>query len=105
MTGSYAITSPQYKGLEIYLSCNFFCWSSEVHHLISSLSVSTILPYDMLMRELDVTNVRELEDFLINECMYVIKWADCMSQLDKKHRKEVEERVEERKKTLSFKVC
>lgn len=30
------------------------------------------LPYDQLMQELDVTNVRELEDFLINECMYVV---------------------------------
>ncbi|PNY09976.1 cop9 signalosome complex subunit 7-like protein [Trifolium pratense] len=29
-----------------------------------------VLPYDQLMQELDVTNVRELEDFLINECMY-----------------------------------
>ncbi|KAK6918651.1 hypothetical protein RJ641_017073 [Dillenia turbinata] len=29
-----------------------------------------VLPYDQLMHELDVTNVRELEDFLINECMY-----------------------------------
>ncbi|KAG9139787.1 hypothetical protein Leryth_023275 [Lithospermum erythrorhizon] len=33
-----------------------------------------------------------------------IKWADSMSQLDKMHRKEVEERVEEMKKTLSFKA-
>jgi hypothetical protein len=24
------------------------------------------------MQELDVTNVRELEDFLINECMYAV---------------------------------
>lgn len=24
------------------------------------------------MQELDVSNVRELEDFLINECMYVV---------------------------------
>ncbi|CAF2117177.1 unnamed protein product [Brassica napus] len=29
-----------------------------------------VLPYDTLMAELDVTNVRELEDFLINDCMY-----------------------------------
>ncbi|RWW03157.1 hypothetical protein GW17_00033709 [Ensete ventricosum] len=29
-----------------------------------------VLPYDQLMEELDVSNVRELEDFLINECMY-----------------------------------
>lgn len=31
-----------------------------------------VLPYDQLMQELDVTNVRELEDFLINECMYAV---------------------------------
>ncbi|KAL1322607.1 hypothetical protein HN51_067614 [Arachis hypogaea] len=112
-----------------------------------------VLPYDQLMQELDVTNVRELEDFLINECMYAgivrgkldqlrrcfevqfaagrdlrpgqlgsmihtlsnwlstsenllvsiqekIRWADSMSEVDKKHRKEVEEKVEEVKKSL-----
>ncbi|CAI0548400.1 unnamed protein product [Linum tenue] len=134
-----------------------------------------VLPYDKLMQELDVTNVRELEDFLINECMYSgivrgkldqlrrclevwdfgnfltaflvlynvqvqfaagrdlrpgqlgnmlhtlsdwlttsdnllvsiqekIKWADTMSEADKKHRKDVEDRVEEVKKSLSLKV-
>ncbi|XP_050270111.1 COP9 signalosome complex subunit 7-like isoform X3 [Quercus robur] len=111
------------------------------------------------MQELDVMNVRELEDFLINECMYAgivrgkldqlrrcfevqfaagrdlrpgqlgsmiqtlsnwlatsdnllisiqekIKWADSMSELDKKHRKEVEDRVEDVKKSISLKaVC
>ncbi|VVA89568.1 unnamed protein product [Arabis nemorensis] len=115
-----------------------------------------VLPYDTLMVELDVTNVRELEDFLINECMYAgivrgkldqlkrcfevpfaagrdprpgqlgdmlhtlsnwlntsenllvsiqdkIKWADNMSEMDKKHRKEAEESVEEMKKSLSMK--
>ncbi|GKU88493.1 hypothetical protein SLEP1_g2752 [Rubroshorea leprosula] len=109
------------------------------------------------MRELDVTNVRELEDFLINECMYAgivrgkldqlrrcfevqfaagrdlrpgqlgnmiqtlsswlatsdnllitiqekIKWADTMSELDKKHGKDIEDRVEEVKKSLSHKA-
>ncbi|KAK2444398.1 COP9 signalosome complex subunit [Trifolium repens] len=29
-----------------------------------------VLLYGQLMQELDVPNVRELEDFLINECMY-----------------------------------
>ncbi|GAA0159977.1 hypothetical protein LIER_16635 [Lithospermum erythrorhizon] len=125
--------------------------------VLTLAETNKILPYDMLMRELDVSNVRELEDFLINECMYVgivrgkldqwrrcfevqfaagrdlrpgqmgsmidtldnwlttsenllvtiqdkIKWADSMSQLDKMHRKEVEERVEEMKNTLSFKA-
>lgn len=31
-----------------------------------------VLPYSQLMLALDVTNVRELEDFLINECMYAV---------------------------------
>ncbi|XP_020085406.1 COP9 signalosome complex subunit 7 isoform X1 [Ananas comosus] len=112
-----------------------------------------VLPYDQLMQELDVSNVRELEDFLINECMYSgivrgkldqlrrcfevqfaagrdprpeqlsnmiqtltswlgssdsllhsiqekIKWADMMSEANKKHRKEVEDRVEDVKKSI-----
>ncbi|KAK9013867.1 hypothetical protein V6N11_041859 [Hibiscus sabdariffa] len=116
-----------------------------------------VLPYDHLMLELDVTNVRELEDFIINECIYAgivrgkldqmrrcfevqfasgrdlrpgqlgsmiqtlsnwlgtsdnllisiqekIKWADTMSESDKKHRKDVEDRVEEVKKSISVKV-
>lgn len=33
-----------------------------------------------------------------------IKWADSMSEMDKKHRKEAEEGVEEVKKSLSMKV-
>ena len=33
-----------------------------------------------------------------------IKWADNMSEMDKKHRKEAEEGVEELKKSLSMKV-
>lgn len=34
-----------------------------------------------------------------------INWADTMGEMDKKHRKETEDRVEEVKKTLSMKVC
>ncbi|KAL6008430.1 COP9 signalosome complex subunit 7 [Asimina triloba] len=101
-----------------------------------------VLPYDQLMLELDVSNVRELEDFLINECMYAvqfaagrdlrpdqlgsmiqtlttwlttsdnlllsiqekIKWADTMGEADRKHRKEIEERIEEVKKTLKMRL-
>ncbi|XP_048228400.1 COP9 signalosome complex subunit 7 isoform X2 [Ricinus communis] len=126
------------------------------HELAMMFVLFQVLPYDQLMQELDVTNVRELEDFLINECMYAgivrgkldqlrrcfevqfaagrdlrpeqlgnmlqtlsnwlstsenllvsiqekIKWADTMSELDKKHRKDVEDKVEEVKKTLSLK--
>ncbi|GAB4861975.1 COP9 signalosome complex subunit 7, variant 2 [Ancistrocladus abbreviatus] len=125
--------------------------------LLTLAESSKVLPYDQLMQELDVTNVRELEDFLINECMYVgivrgkldqlrrcfevqfaagrdlrpgqlgsmiqtlsnwlttsdnlllaiqekIKWADTVSELDKKHRKEVEDKVEEVKKSLAHKA-
>ncbi|XP_010540218.1 PREDICTED: COP9 signalosome complex subunit 7-like isoform X2 [Tarenaya hassleriana] len=124
--------------------------------VLTLAETNKVLPYDSLMQELDVTNVRELEDFLINECMYAgivrgkldqlkrcfevqfaagrdlrpgqlgnmmltlsnwlntsenllvsiqekIKWADKMGEFEKKHRKEVEERVEEVKKSLSMK--
>ncbi|KZV43505.1 cop9 complex subunit 7a [Dorcoceras hygrometricum] len=125
--------------------------------VLTLAETNKVLPYDTLMQELDVTNVRELEDFLINGCMYVgilrgkldqlrrcfevqfaagrdlrpeqlgsmietlakwlstsdnllvsiqekIKWADSMSEVHKKHTKEVDERVEEMKKALSLKV-
>ncbi|TYK24720.1 cop9 complex subunit 7a [Cucumis melo var. makuwa] len=125
--------------------------------VLTLAETNKVLAYDQLMQELDVTNVRELEDFLINECMYAgivrgkldqlrrcfevqfaagrdlrpgqlgnmirtlsnwlttsdnllvsiqekIKWADNMSELDKKHRKDVDDRVEEVKKSLSLKV-
>ncbi|RAL48986.1 hypothetical protein DM860_001306 [Cuscuta australis] len=125
---------------------------------VLTLAESTkVLPYDLLMNELDVTNVRELEDFLINDCMYVgivrgkldqlrrcfevqfaagrdlrpgqlgsmlhtltdwltisdnllisikekIKWADTMSEMGTKHKKEMEEKIEEVKKSMSFKA-
>ncbi|GJX48327.1 COP9 signalosome complex subunit 7-like protein isoform X1 [Tanacetum coccineum] len=124
--------------------------------MLTLAEANKVLPYDVLMQELDVVNVRELEDFLINECMYVgivrgkldqqrrcfevqfaagrdlrpgqlgnmihtlsdwlgtsdnllitiqekIKWADTMSELDKKHKKENEERLEEAKNVLSLK--
>nr|XP_043624078.1 COP9 signalosome complex subunit 7-like isoform X2 [Erigeron canadensis] len=124
--------------------------------VLTLAEATKVLPYDVLMHELDVVNVRELEDFLINECMYVgivrgkldqlrrcfevqfaagrdlrpgqlgnmlhtlsdwlstsdnllitiqdkIKWADTMSELDKKHKKENEERLEEVKNALSLK--
>ncbi|KAL2330069.1 hypothetical protein Fmac_017650 [Flemingia macrophylla] len=114
-----------------------------------------VLSYDQLMQELDLTSVRELEDFLIHECIYAgivrgkldqlqrcfgvqfsacrdsrpaqlghmiqilshwlskseilvasiqenIKWADNTSEIVKKHRKEVEERVKEVKKSVKF---
>ncbi|KAK4849025.1 hypothetical protein QYF36_019944 [Acer negundo] len=124
--------------------------------VLTLAETNKVLPYDQLMQELDVINVRELEDFLINECMYAgivrgkldqlkrcfevqfaagrdlrpgqlgsmiqtlsnwldtsdnlllsiqekIKWADTMNELDKKHRKDVEDKVEEVKKSLSQK--
>ncbi|KAK9065440.1 hypothetical protein SSX86_014839 [Deinandra increscens subsp. villosa] len=125
--------------------------------ILTLAEANKVLPYDLLMHELDVVNVRELEDFLINECMYVgivrgkldqqrrffevqfaagrdlrpgqlqntihtlsdwlgisdsllitiqekIKWADSMSELDKKHKKENDEMLEEVKNTLSLKA-
>ncbi|XP_057805497.1 COP9 signalosome complex subunit 7-like isoform X2 [Salvia miltiorrhiza] len=124
--------------------------------VLTLAETNKVLPYDTLMQELDVSNVRELEDFVINDCMYVgivrgkldqlrrcfevqfaagrdirpgqlgsmidilanwlttsdnllvsiqekIKWADSMGEMDKKHKKEIDERVEEVKKTLSLK--
>ncbi|XP_073061031.1 COP9 signalosome complex subunit 7-like isoform X1 [Primulina eburnea] len=162
---------------ELLQLCAYGTWSeykSDSHRLpqlvpdqvlkLKQLTVLTlaetnkVLPYDTLMQELDVTNVRELEDFLISGCMYVgiirgkldqlrrcfevqfaagrdlrpeqlssmnetlanwlsisdnllvsiqekIKWADSMSKINKKHRKEVDERVEEVKKAQSAKAC
>ncbi|KAB2052191.1 hypothetical protein E1A91_A12G104800v1 [Gossypium mustelinum] len=125
--------------------------------VLTLAETNKVLPYDQLMLELDVTNVRELEDFIINECIYAgivrgkldqlrrcfevqfaagrdlrpgqlgsmiqtlsnwlgtsdnllisiqekIKWADTMSELDKKHRKEVEDKVEEVKKSVAVKA-
>ncbi|OAE26826.1 hypothetical protein AXG93_215s1240 [Marchantia polymorpha subsp. ruderalis] len=97
-----------------------------------------VLQYDLLMQQLDVSNVRELEDLLINDCMYAvqfaagrdlrpgqlenmistlatwlgntenllltiqekIKWADSMSDIDRKHKKEVEDKAEELRKSI-----
>ncbi|KAG6402738.1 hypothetical protein SASPL_134949 [Salvia splendens] len=125
--------------------------------VLTLVETDKVLPYDPLMQELDVSNVRELEDFVINDCMYVgivrgkldqlrrcfkvqfaagrdiqpgqlgsmtdilanwlatsdnllvsikekINWADTMGEMDKKHRKETEDRVEV-KKTLSMKAA
>ncbi|XP_010919718.2 COP9 signalosome complex subunit 7 isoform X1 [Elaeis guineensis] len=121
--------------------------------VLTLAETNKVLRYNQLMQELDVSNVRELEDFLINECMYAgivrgkldqlrtcfevqfaagrdlrpeqlnnmiqtlsnwldtsdnllyliqekIKWADTMSEATKKHRKEIEDKVEEVKKSL-----
>ncbi|KAK8506521.1 hypothetical protein V6N13_016287 [Hibiscus sabdariffa] len=125
--------------------------------VLTLAETNKVLSYDKLMLELDATNVRELEDFLINDCMYAglvrgkldqlrryfevqfaagrdlrpgqlgsmiqtlsnwlavsdnllitikdkIKWADTMSELDKKHRKELEDRVMEVKKSVAIKL-
>ncbi|KAK8630383.1 hypothetical protein V6N13_079179 [Hibiscus sabdariffa] len=124
--------------------------------VLTLAETNKVLSYDKLMLELDATNVRELEDFLINDCMYAglvrgkldqlrryfevqfaagrdlrsgqlgsmiqtlsnwlavsdnllitiqdkIKWADTMSELDKKHQKELEDRVMEVKKSVAIK--
>ncbi|KAM7260761.1 hypothetical protein ACFE04_026236 [Oxalis oulophora] len=129
--------------------------------VLTLAETNKVLPYDQLMLELDVTNVRQLEDFLINECMYAgivrgkldqlrrcfeawtcfvqfaagrdlrpgqlgsmietlsswlttsdnllvsikekIKWADNTSEYNKKHRKDIEDKVEDVKKSLTHK--
>ncbi|XP_027926964.1 COP9 signalosome complex subunit 7-like isoform X2 [Vigna unguiculata] len=38
--------------------------------VLTLASTSEVLPYDQLMQEIDVTNVSELQHFLIVECMY-----------------------------------
>ena len=53
----------------------FFFWYNEKHRLVTS-------------------------DDLLVSIQEKIKWADTMSELDKKHGKEVEEKVEEVKKSL-----
>ncbi|XP_039122993.1 COP9 signalosome complex subunit 7-like isoform X1 [Dioscorea cayenensis subsp. rotundata] len=121
--------------------------------VLTLAETNKVLPYDQLILEIDVANVRELEDFLINECMYAgivkgkldqlrrcfevqfaagrdlrpgqlsnmidtladwlgnsdnllqsiqgrIRWADRMNEVDKMHRKDIEDRVEDVKKSL-----
>lgn len=46
----------------------------------------------------------DTSDNLLVSIQEKIKWADNMSEMDKKHRKEAEEGVEELKKSLSMKV-
>lgn len=43
-------------------------------------------------------------DNLLVSIQEKIKWGDAMSEIDKKHKKEVEEQAEDVKKTLSLKV-
>ncbi|XP_024174143.1 COP9 signalosome complex subunit 7 isoform X1 [Rosa chinensis] len=122
--------------------------------VLSLAEANKVLSYDQLLEQLDLSNVRELEDFLINECMYMgiikgkldhlkrsvevqfaagrdlkpgqlgniietltdwlattdnvlltieekIKWADKKCELNATHQKEVKDRVEEVKKSLS----
>eukprot|EP00854_Cymbomonas_tetramitiformis_P023981 gene23981-29094_t len=43
--------------------------------LLDMPNIQAILPYDVLITQLDVSNVRELEDLLINDCMYTVHYA------------------------------
>ncbi|GMY29944.1 COP9 signalosome complex subunit 7-like isoform X1 [Fagus crenata] len=38
--------------------------------VLTLAETNKVLSYDQLLEELDISNVRELEDFLINECIY-----------------------------------
>jgi COP9 signalosome complex subunit 7 len=42
----------------------------------------------------------ETSDSLLNQIQEKIKWADTMSEVNKKHQMEVEDRVEEAKKSI-----
>lgn len=59
-------------------------------------NVVAVISYRMLPCRLDTS------DDLLSSIQEKIKWADTMAEVDKKHRKEIEERVEAVKKT--FKV-
>ncbi|KAK9911002.1 hypothetical protein M0R45_034931 [Rubus argutus] len=125
--------------------------------VLTLAETNKVLPYDQLMQELDVANVRELEDFLINECMYAgivrgkldqlrkcfevqfaagrdprpeqlgsmiqtlsnwlvtsdnllisiqekMSWADKMTELNKQHKMEIEDKVDEVKRSYSLKA-
>ncbi|KAF3971410.1 hypothetical protein CMV_004987, partial [Castanea mollissima] len=50
-----------------------------------------------------LSNWLATSDNLLISIQEKIKWADSMSELDKKHRKEVEDRVEDVKKSISLK--
>ncbi|KAM1027707.1 hypothetical protein ACFX2I_040437 [Malus domestica] len=135
--------------------------ASHLPHLVPDqvlkLKQLTVLTLAETNKELDVINVRELEDFLINECMYAgiirgkldqlrkcfevqfaagrdlrpgqlgsmiqtlsnwldtssnllisiqekMKWADTMTEVAKEHKKEVGNRVEEVKTSISIKA-
>ncbi|XP_070680763.1 COP9 signalosome complex subunit 7-like isoform X3 [Malus domestica] len=135
--------------------------ASRLPHLVPDqvlkLKQLTVLTLAETNKELDVINVRELEHFLINECMYAgiirgkldqlrkcfevqfaagrdprpgqlgstiqtlsnwldtlsnllisiqekMKWADTMTEVAKEHKKEVGNRVEEVKKSISIKA-
>ncbi|XP_065628289.1 COP9 signalosome complex subunit 7 isoform X4 [Quercus suber] len=51
-----------------------------------------------------LSNWLATSDNLLISIQEKIKWADSMSELDKKHRKEVEDRVEDVKKSISLKA-
>eukprot|EP00898_Chlorokybus_atmophyticus_P007782 jgi/Chlat1/8004/Chrsp7S07756 len=94
--------------------------------VVSLADHSKVLSYDLLMRELDVSSIRDLEDLLINDCMYVgilrgkldqrsrvrtseelmqsirgqISWAAETTQAGAKHKATVEAVAEEVRKSL-----
>ncbi|KAL9673745.1 hypothetical protein QQ045_030006 [Rhodiola kirilowii] len=52
-----------------FLHCLLWKLCGSTYHFVTLFYYQYVLPYDQLMQELDVANVRQLEDFLI-ECMY-----------------------------------
>ena len=59
------------------MKCRFLAFTVKLFLYSDYWFHSQVLAYGQLMQELDVTNVRELEDFLINECMYAVCSTVC----------------------------
>ena len=78
MKGHCRTMEKPWKGLEKHEEACGIC-----EQLFSSLlcSISQVLAYEMLRRQLDISNLRQLEDFLITDCFYAGKWVACAEHL------------------------
>lgn len=99
--------------LLLYVGYAYIGWASVLWEILN-LFFSSIFSWDILLFKFialmslsyPVSGKRRLttSDNLLISIQEKIKWADSMGEVDKKHKKEVEERVEEAKKLLSTKV-
>lgn len=86
---------------------NFVLWICPLHGIYSYVLSSVSLAIHMLNFAYSIIIMLYrlgTSDNLLLTIEEKIKWADSMSEVDKKHKKEVEERLEEVKKTISHKV-